>query len=112
MIETLLMASSLAVLGYAFYISSRMFWSSRRDKGTRKLVYAAASAFIFATYGIFALVLVSFATNLFSSAYFFNLVNCVLGVLLLSGSALISALMKYQLSVASSVPVSEMKAVV
>ncbi|MFH0956422.1 MAG: hypothetical protein V1813_01020, partial [Candidatus Aenigmatarchaeota archaeon] len=38
--------------------------------------------------------------------------NFVLGVFLLSGSALISALMKYQLSVASSVPVSEMKAVV
>jgi hypothetical protein len=107
MLETLMMASSLAVLGYAFYISSRMFWSSRKDKGAWKLVYALISAFLIVTYGIFALVLFSFATNLFSSEYFFNTLNIVLGVLLLSGSALIGALMKYQLSVASSVPPGE-----
>jgi hypothetical protein len=41
MIETLVMATSLAILGYAFYISSRMFWSSRKDRGARKLLYAA-----------------------------------------------------------------------
>jgi hypothetical protein len=102
MIETLIMASSLAVLGYAFYISSRLFWSERKESGVRMLAYGAASVFIIVAFSLFALVLFSFATNIFSSEPFFNTLNVVLGVLLLSGSGLISALMKYQLSVASS----------
>lgn len=112
MIETLMMAASLAVLGYAFYISSRLFWASRKDRGGWKWVYVAVSAFIFATYAIFALVLFSFVAALFTDFYFPDMLNIVLGVLLLSGAALIGAMMKYHLSVAIRQPEKDVRVVV
>lgn len=98
MIETLMMAGSLAIMGYAFYVSSRMSWSSRKDAKATRWIYPVVSAFTFATYVTFAFVMLSFLTDFFGSAYIFDVVNSVLGVLLLSGSALVAALMKCQVS--------------
>ena len=82
MIETLIMMGSLIIMGYAFYISSRMFWSFRGKEGYWKWIYMMVTFFILATYFLFAVVLVSFVAAIAYGIYFFSSVNLLLGVFL------------------------------
>jgi len=95
MIETIMMTASLIILGYAFYMSSNLFWIYKSNKGYNKWIFSVASAFIFSSYVLFAFVMFGFLTEMFTSYSVLNLVNIVLGIYLLSGALLIGAMMKY-----------------
>lgn len=105
MLETLMMALSLVVMGYAFYISSRLFWSSKSERGTWKIVYFLASVFIISTYALFAIVMFTFITNMFSPLYVTDTLNVILGAFLLIGAFIASAMMKYHLLTMGSMDV-------
>ncbi|UCD03044.1 MAG: hypothetical protein JSV63_00180 [Candidatus Aenigmatarchaeota archaeon] len=102
MIETIIMLVSLILLGYAFYISSRMFWSSRKTQGFWKWVYVIISFFILVTYFVFSIVFFLFIVAIVSALYIFELVNMFLGITLLSGAALTVAVTKHHISLMSS----------
>jgi hypothetical protein len=97
------MTASLVVLGYGFYISSRMFWVNRSERGYWKYVYFLVSAFIIITYFLFSVVLFAFITSSISPFSFLSIINSVLGVFLLSGAGLIAAIMRYHLNIIGSV---------
>lgn len=98
MIETIIMLVSLVVLGYAFYISSRMFWVFKSRGGIGKLIYGAESLFLIITYFIFSIILFSFITSAFISLSILNIVNIITGAFFLSSAGLIGAVMRYHIS--------------
>lgn len=102
MIETFVMMATLLVLGYAFYISSRMFWTYKSDRGPWRWVYGLISSFIIATYFLFAVVTFSFIGSFFTSFSLLNILNAVIGIFFLSSSLLIGIIMKHHLSVMRS----------
>jgi hypothetical protein len=99
MLETLLMGLSLLPLGYAFYISSRMFWSSRTEAGPWRWIYTLSTAFIFATYLLFSVVMFSFIASIFYSFAIFHYLNTILALFLLLGAGAVSFAMRYHLSI-------------
>ncbi len=110
MIDTVIMMGSLVVLGYAFYISSRMFWTFKSRKGSWKWMYGLASLFVIVTYSLFAMVMFSFIASFFTSYSILNVLNVVIGVFFLSSSGLIGAIMKYHMSVMKSVTMERKEA--
>lgn len=110
MIETAIMMASLGVLGYAFYISSRMAWVYKSEKGFWKWLYTMASIFLIAVFFLFAIVMFFFTTASFVSQSVFNLINVIVGIFFLSGSGLVGAIMKHHLSVTTSAFEMSMKA--
>jgi hypothetical protein len=102
MIETATMMASLGVLGYAFYISTRMAWVYKSSKGLWRWLYTLTSIFLIAVFFLFSIVMFSFAAASFISQSVFNVLNIVVGIFFISGSGLVGAIMKYQLSVTAS----------
>ena len=103
------MMASLVILGYAFYMDSRLFWSYKAEKGPLKWIYGLSTAFIFITYFLFALVLFAFMTETLTSFSLMNLVNTVLSIFLVAGAGLIAAIMKYHFGTMQPVEIGGMK---
>ncbi|MBW2997152.1 hypothetical protein KY349_02300 [Candidatus Woesearchaeota archaeon] len=97
MIEILIMLAGLVALGYAFNISSRMLWVFKSEKGLWRWLYGMISAFLIATYILFAFVTFYFIMTP-SSQSMLSILNIVIGIFFLSGAGLIGAAMKYHLS--------------
>lgn len=102
MIETITMTISLVILGYAFYISSNLFWIYKSHGDYNRWVFTIVSTFIISSYIIFSFVLFAFITEVFTSFSIMNNVNLILSIFLLSGAGLIGALMKYYVNTIKS----------
>ena len=98
MIEFFLMLASLVVLGYPFYISLKMYWIYKLDKGPWKWLYAIITFFLACNYFLFSLVLFVFIASSSISQEYISLLNVVVGTFFLSGAGLVSAIMKYHLN--------------
>ena len=95
MIETIVMTLSLVILGYAFYISSNLFWIHKDDKNYFRWIYSILMMFIICSYFLFSFVLFAFITQAFKSQTLVNTMNIVLSIFLLSGAGLLGVIMKY-----------------
>jgi hypothetical protein len=95
MIETIIMTLSLVILGYAFYISSNLFWIHKDDKNYFRWIYSMLMIFIICSYFLFSFVLFAFITQAFKSQSFASTVNIVLSIFLFSGAGLLGVIMKY-----------------
>ena len=102
MLETILMGASLIVLGYAFYISSRMFWVHRSQSGIFRLMYFLVVVFVITTHFFFSIILIIFMTSSPLLSQVMNLFNSILAIFWLAGAGLVAAIMKYHLNVVSS----------
>jgi hypothetical protein len=105
MIETAIMVGSLLVMGYAFYISSRMLWSFKSEKDTWRWLYTLVSGFIVFTFFLLGIVTFSFMVASFISQSIFNLINVVVGIFFLASAGLIVLVIRYHLSVMGSTAV-------
>ena len=102
MIETITMTASLVVLGYAFYMSSNLFWVYKSHKDYNKWIFSIISVFIISSYFLFAVVLFAFITEMLTSYSILNSLNIVLSIFLLSGAGLIGVVMKYYIKTIKS----------
>ena len=83
MIETDIMMASLVVLGYAFNISSRMFWTFRSEKDIWRWTYGMVSVFLIGIYFLFVMVMLSFITVSIVSQSILNIMNTVIVIIFL-----------------------------
>jgi hypothetical protein len=102
MIETLLMVTSLGVLGYAFNISLRMFWTYKSEKNIWKWVYGFLSVFLIIIYFIFAVSVFFLIAFLITSFQVLDILNLVVGVFFLSSSLFVGVVMRHHLSIMRS----------
>ena len=102
MIETLFMLASLVVLGYVFYLSSRMLWVHKSSEVTWRWAYGIISGFVFVTYFLLGVLMFFFAAASIVSPTILNVLNIVVSLFFLSGSGLIGAVMRYHISIMQS----------
>ena len=111
MLESSIMTASLIVLGYGFYLISRMLWAYKSDMGLWKYMYFMLSAFIIGTFVLFSFVMFSFMTAFITSIYAINVMNIALVMFFFSGAGLIAAFSKYHVNTVSSVAEKNIKSV-
>jgi hypothetical protein len=102
MIETILMMISLLVLGYSFYISTRMFLIFRSGRGKWGWLYGLVSVFVISVFFLFAITMFSFFTLSMISQSLINLLNVIIAIFFLASSGLVWAVMRYHVSLIRS----------
>ncbi|MHA2068715.1 MAG: hypothetical protein ACXABY_30495 [Candidatus Thorarchaeota archaeon] len=103
MLETMLMAASLFVLGYGFYMSARMFWAHRSERGLYRTLYFIVMVFVITTHFFFSIILIIFMMSNILLSQIMNIFNLILGVFWLAGAGLVAAIMKYHIDLVSSI---------
>jgi hypothetical protein len=102
MLESILMTASLFVLGYGFYMSTRMFWVYRTEGGVYRSLYFIIMITIISTHFIFSMILFSFILSNVIFSQISQVYNTILAVFWLSGAGLVTSILKYHINLVSS----------